>query len=371
VRCESVSAFAPGRVNLIGEHTDYNQGLALPFAIAEGVTVHAQATGEERILARALDRGEQDEFALGEPTGATGWRAGAVGQHAGAMGRRVGATGWRAYVRGVVAELCRAGHSLVGADLEIGGNLRQGAGLSSSAALEVALCLALLALADETQIDRIRLARLCSWVESEWVGAHTGMLDQLACLYGAPGMAVRIDFQTFEVEPIPLRLEDGWRLVTLDSGERHRHAGSGYNERRAECSEACKLLGVDSLRQASWDALDGLPERLRKRARHVLGENMRVKDTVDALRANDLPAVGRLLNDSHASLRDQYEVSTPAIEATVERLLRAGAAGARIVGGGFGGHVLGLLAPDAGAPKGAREVHADAGAHLLTGLSHK
>jgi galactokinase len=124
-------------------------------------------------------------------------------------------------------------------------------------------------------------------------------------------------------------------------------------------------LGVDSLRQASWDALDGLPQRVRERARHVLSENVRVTDTIDALRANDLPAVGRLLNASHASLRDQYEVSTPAVEATVERLLHAGAAGARIVGGGFGGHVLGLLTPSARAPKGTREVRANAGAHLL------
>jgi galactokinase len=341
---ESVSAFAPGRVNLIGEHTDYNQGLALPFAITEGITVRATANDDELVHARALDYDEEDEFALTEPAGATGWRA---------------------YVRGVVAELRRAGHPLAGFRIEIGGDLPRGAGLSSSAALEVALCLALLALVGTIEADRISLARLCARVESDWVGAHTGLLDQLASLYGAPGMAMRIDFRTFEVEPVPLRLEDGWRLVTLDSGERHANASSAYNERRAECSEACKLLGVDSLRQAGWDALEGLPEPLRRRVRHVLSENMRVKDTVDALRTGDLLAVGHLLNASHASLRDQYEVSTPAVEVTVERLLHAGAAGARIVGGGFGGHVLGLLAPGACAPEGAREVHADVGAHLL------
>ncbi len=341
---ERAGAFAPGRVNLIGEHTDYNQGLALPFAIAKGITVRATASGDQRILASALDLGEQDEFALAEPTGATGWRA---------------------YVRGVVAELRQAEHPLVGAHLEIGGDLQPGAGLSSSAALEVALCLALLALSGEAETDRVGLARLCSLVESKWVGAHTGMLDQLASLYGAPGMAIRIDFQTFEIDPVPLRLEDGWRLVTLDSGERHAHASSAYNQRRAECSQACELLGVDALRQASWEALDRLPEGLRGRARHVLSENTRVKNTVAALQVGDLPAVGRLLNASHASLRDQYEVSTPAVEATVERLLQAGAVGARIVGGGFGGHVLGLLAPGACAPEGAQEVYASAGAHVL------
>jgi galactokinase len=346
---ERASAFAPGRVNLIGEHTDYNKGLALPFAIAEGITVHATASDDERIFGRALNYGEEDEFSLAEPSSDEPSRT----------------TGWRAFVRGVVAELHRAGYPLVGARLEIGGALPRGAGLSSSAALEVALCLALLALIDAADADRVRLAQLCARVESEWVGARTGLLDQLASLYGAPDTALCIDFQAIEVDPVPLRLADGWRLVTLDSGERHANASSGYNERRAECYRACELLGVDSLRQTGWSAVERLPERLRRRARHVLGENTRVKDTVAALLRCDLPTVGRLLNASHASLRDQYEVSTPAVEATVDWLLQAGAAGARIVGGGFGGHVLGLLPPGVHAPEGAREVHASQGAHLL------
>jgi galactokinase len=344
VQDERAAAFAPGRVNLIGEHTDYNQGLALPFAIAEGITVRASASGDERVYARALDRGEQDEFALAEATPTTGWRA---------------------HVRGVATELRRAGHPLVGARLEIGGDLPPGAGLSSSAALEVALCLALLALIGAVEPDRVGLAQLCSRVEHEWVGAQTGLLDQLASLYGAPGAALLIDFQTLRVSPVPLRLEGGWRFVTLDSGERHANASSAYNERRAECSRACELLEVDSLREASWQAVEQLPEPLRRRARHVLGENARVKDAVTALRAGEMAAVGPLLNASHASLRDQYEVSTPAVEAAVARLLWAGAAGARIVGGGFGGHVLGLLGPGVRAPDGAREVHPGPGAHLL------
>jgi galactokinase len=344
VPLEQAGAFAPGRVNLIGEHTDYNQGLALPFAIAEGITVRATASGDERIFARALDYGEEDEFALADPPHAEGWRA---------------------FVRGMVAELRRAGFPLTGARLEIGGDLQRGAGLSSSAALEVALCLALLALTDGAGADRLGLARLCSRVENEWVGARTGLLDQLASLYGAPDTALRIDFQTLEIDPVPLRLQGGWRLVTLDSGERHANASSAYNERRAECSEACELLGVASLREVRSSAVERLPEPLQRRVRHVLGENARVKDTVAALRAGDLPAVGGLLNASHASLRDQYEVSTAAVETAVEELLEAGAAGARIVGGGFGGHVLGLLAPGVNVLAGAREVRAGPGAHLL------
>jgi galactokinase len=344
VQHERVGAFAPGRVNLIGEHTDYNRGLALPFAIADGVTVHATTSGDRRISARSLDYCEEDEFALAEAPRTTGWRA---------------------FVRGVATELRRAGYPLVGARLEIGGDIPRGAGLSSSAALEVALCLALLASIGIAEQDRVSLAQLCSRVENEWVGAQTGLLDQLASLYGAPGTALLIDFQTLEIDPVPLLLTDGWRLVTLDSGERHLNADSAYNERRAECSRASELLGVHSLREVSSSAVQRLPERLRRRARHVLGENARVLDTVTALRAGDLPAVGHLLNASHASLRDQYEISTPAVERTVDRMLRAGAAGARIIGGGFGGHVLGLFPQGADPPAGAREVWASQGAHAL------
>jgi galactokinase len=352
---EWVSAFAPGRVNLIGEHTDYNQGLALPFAIAAGVTVRATATGDRHIRTRALDLGEEDDFALADPSRAPGWRA---------------------FVRGVVAELQGAGFALVGAELEVSSDLALGAGLSSSAALEVALCLALLALAGAADTDRIDLARLCARVESEWVGAQTGLLDQLASLYGAPETALLIDFQTLELDPVPrrlvldpvpLRLEGGWRLMLLDSGERHANASSAYNERRAECAKACELLGVRSLREASWEGLERLPEPLQRRARHVLWENDRVRDTVSALRAGDLAAVGPMLSASHASLRDQYEVSTPAVERAVAELLGAGAAGARIVGGGFGGQVLGLFTPQVSAPAHAREVRAGPGAHLLDG----
>jgi galactokinase len=354
VAAERSVAFAPGRVNLIGEHTDYNNGLALPFAIAAGVTVSAEpasagATSAARISACARDLDERDEFALAAPEPAHGWRA---------------------FVRGSVAELARAGFPLAGAQLEISGSLPPGAGLSSSAALEVALCLALVDVGARAQpsaakaIQRTELVRLCARVENDWVGAHTGLLDQLASLYGEPDRALRIDFQTLRVEPVPLRLE-GWQLVVLDSGEAHLHANSGYNERRAECARACELLGIASLREANGEAVAQLPEPLRRRAHHVLGENQRVEAAVAALRADDLAAIGRLLNVAHASLRDDYEVSTPAVEATVARLLDAGAAGARVVGGGFGGSALGLFAPGARPPTDARAVRPGAGAHLL------
>jgi galactokinase len=324
---DAVRARGPGRVNLIGEHTDYNDGLALPFAIDRGVTVTAEPITGTRFEARALDLGEEDAFERPEP-----------------------AEGWRAFVRGAVAELQAAGHELRPVRLTIESDLEQGAGLSSSAALETALCLALLG---EEPADRIELAKLCSRVENDWVGAHTGLLDQLAALCSEPGHAVRIDFASLELEPVALEPGD-WTLITLDSGATHTHAGSGYNERRRECRAACDALGIASLREAT--DIDGLPEPLRARARHVLTENARVDATIAALSSGDLEEVGRLLDASHASLRDDYEASVPEVERTVEQLKEAGAAGARMVGGGFGGAVLALLPPGVAVPTGALEV---------------
>ena len=346
---DRATAFAPGRVNLIGEHTDYNEGLALPFAISDGVTVRATRTDEGRFQVIASDLDSHDTFSLD-----------AVAPVA----------GWRAFARGAVAELSAAGCPLVPARLEITGSVPRGSGLSSSAALEVALCLALLAVADVAPPDRLDLARLCSRVENKWVGAQTGLLDQIASLFGEPESALRIDFQSLEVTPVALEL-DGYRLVTLDSGERHANAGGdddtadGYNRRRAECVRAAELLGVESLRDATLERVEELPEPLRARAHHVVTENARVQDTVAALSNGDLERVGELLNASHASLRDCFAISTPTVEQTVQALVDAGAIGARIVGGGFGGHVLGLMPPDTQPPSGALEVEPGPGARIV------
>jgi galactokinase len=340
----SVIAFAPGRVNLIGEHTDYNDGLALPFAISEGVRVRARQLRARRIEAVAVDLDARDAFAL---------------DHV----ERV--KGWAAFVRGAVGELQKAGIELRGAHLEITGTVQRGAGLSSSAALEVALTLALMALAGAPQLDRIALAKLCSRIENDWVGAQTGLLDQIASLFGRPQCAIRIDFRTLEVTSVALELH-GCRLVTLDSGEEHATAASGYNQRRAECARACAQLGIASLRDASAQMAERLPPPLGARVRHVVSENARVDQAVAALERADLTELGRLLDASHVSLRDCYEVSTPAVEHAVGRLHDAGALGARVVGGGFGGHVLGLLPPDAAAPEGAVEVRPGRGARMIS-----
>ena len=338
------AAFAPGRVNLIGEHTDYNEGLAMPFAVTAGITVTATRLGGDAIEAVALDIGERDEFNL----------------------REVGAAaGWRAFVRGAVAELHRIGYELPPARIEITGDLPRGSGMSSSAALEIALCMALVALAGAEPPELVELARLGQRIEHDWVGAQTGLLDQLASLSGAAGQAVLIDFRTLELEPLPLELGEH-TLVTLFSGESHANAASGYNLRREECVEAAHRMGVESVRDAMIQDLHMLPDVLARRARHVISENGRVLGAVTALRRRDFDRLGHLLDLSHASLRDDFEVSTPAVEVTVARLKEAGALGARVVGGGFGGNVLALMPPGAVAPAGATVVSPGPGARVLS-----
>jgi galactokinase len=319
-----IRAFAPGRVNLVGEHTDYNEGLCLPFAIERGVTVTAELRDGGEVVASGLPADDP-------------------------------------YLRGVVAELRAAGVELPGCTLEMASDLPQGAGLSSSAALCVALALVLYGIAGATAPPPLELARLCSRVEREYAGAETGLLDQLASLLGEEGRALRLDMRSFECEPVELELA-GYKLLLLDSGAPHEHGSSGYNERRDECRRAAELLGVESLRDATSGA--GLPDPLGRRVRHVITENERVDAAVAALRTGDPEALGWLLDASHRSLRDDYEVSTPEVERAVAACHGAGALGARIMGGGFGGSVLALFGPGAELPEGAVRVRPGPGAAL-------
>ena len=320
-------------MNLIGEHTDYNEGLCLPFAIERGITVSAHALeGGERIEAHALDLSEQEDFTLGregEPSDAP--------------------AGWSRFVRGAASELRRAGIELRSCRLEFSGDVPGEAGLSSSAALSISLCLALCAVAGADPPERVALARLCSRIENEWCGAQTGLLDELASLCGEEAHAVRIDMSGPTLRQVPLELH-GHVLATFDSGASRSLGRSSYNQRRNECRAACRLLGVKSLRElqppdavVSDAKVAVLPDPLDRRVRHVLSENARVDAAVRALEAGELSELGRLIDASHASLRDDYEVSVPEVERTVEDCKRAGALGARIMGGGFGGSVLALF----------------------------
>jgi galactokinase len=321
----AIRAFAPGRVNLIGEHTDYNDGLCLPFAIEPGVTVTAELRDGSEVAAPGLPADDP-------------------------------------YLRGALAELRAAGVEPPGCTLAVESDLPRDAGLASSAALCLALVLALCGAAGAEPPATLELARLCSRIENDYAGARTGLLDQLASLLGQEGHAVRLDMRSLDSAPVELDLA-GHVLAVLGSGTTRTLAASGYNERRDECRRAAEALGVRSLR----DARDGsaLPEPLARRVRHVVTENQRVDAAVAAIRAGDPEALGRLLDESHRSLRDDYEVSVPGVERTVAACRAAGALGARIMGGGFGGSVLALFPPGADPPAGAIRVSPGPGARRL------
>ena len=263
-----------------------------------------------------------------------------------------------------LAELGAAGVEVRPTRIEIGADLPRGAGLGSSAAFSIALCLGLCAASGAGPPDPLELARLCSRIENEHVGARPGLLDQLASLLGEPGSAIRIEFATLAVEPVPLELR-GHRMATLDSGAPRQLGASGYNRRRQECEAARTALGLASLSEAGPEDVARLPEPLARRARHVVSENERVERMAAALREGELDEAGRLLDASHLSLRDDFDVSVPAVERTVEQAKAAGALGARIMGGGFGGNVLALFPPGPPLPPGGFEVAPGAGARLL------
>jgi galactokinase len=312
---------APGRVNIVGEHTDYNDGLVLPAAIALRTRVE---------LARRAD----DLVSVASE----GW--GAVRYRLGAEERR---GDWTDYVRGVTVALRDAGARIAGFDARVTSEIPAGAGLASSAALMVALLRALrsefgLALDDRALAERAHRA------ETTFVGARVGLMDQLACALGAAGGALAIDLRGVAIEPVALPA--ALALVVVDSGVPHANRAGGYAMRRRECDDARARLGLRSLRDATAADADRLVRDeplLGRRVRHVVTENGRVRDAVDALRAADLVAVGEIVSRSHASLRDDFEVSTPVIDLLVRLLgARPGVLGARIVGGGFGGSVLAI-----------------------------
>jgi galactokinase len=324
------TASAPGRVNLIGEHTDYHEGFVLPCTVPQRTTAVVRRRSDRRVDAVSANvPGRPLAYELGAETPGAGWGD---------------------YVQGVTSALARAGHRVTGFDVHLESTVPLGAGLSSSAALEVALLRALRALF-ALAIDDVEIARLGQRAETDFVGAPVGIMDQMASSLGAPGQALFLDTRSLFIEAIPLPSALG--LIVIDSGVVHQHAGGGYVARRAESERAARQLGVRYLRDVSIDELPrlaSLPPVEGRRARHVVTENARVIQAADALRRSDLKRLGDLFVRSHVSMRDDYEISTPEIDLLVDLALAdQNVYGARMTGGGFGGAVV--IAARAGAER--------------------
>lgn len=324
---------APGRVNVIGEHTDYNGGFVLPVALPHTTRAALGRRSDGRLALASLQHpGEDVELDLADLEPRT-------------------PPGWGGYVAGVVAELREAVAAVGGLSVVVDGDVPAGAGLSSSAALS---CSAALGIRDLLGLDlsREQLVDVARRAENDHVGAPTGILDQSAALLCRAGSALFLDTRDRSSEQVPFDLAAaGLALLVIDTGETHSHADGGYGDRRKECEQAAERLGVGLLREvrdvAALEALDdGTAEGAAclRRARHVLTEDARVLQVVETLRDGDDPRViGPVLSAGHASLRDDFEISTALLDATVETALAAGAHGARMVGGGFGGSVIALV----------------------------
>jgi galactokinase len=320
-----VVAFAPGRVNLLGEHTDYNGGFVLPMPLGLGIAIAVglgEAPGTVRIVSDNFDG--DDLRQIGES--ATG--------------------AWSDYVLGSFKAIAQREISETGVRALITGNLPVGAGLSSSAAVEVCTLRAAGTLFAE-DADPIAVARMARAVENGFVGMPCGIMDQFAVSVGSPGEALFLDTRRLEHRPAPL--PEGFKFAVIDSGVSHKLTDDGYATRVAECNAACAALGVELLSDLSLADLDRvarLDAPLDRRARHIVTENQRVLDGAAALTRGDAARFGELMIASHASQRDDYEVSVPEVDALVEGALARGALGARLTGGGFGGSIVALVADD-------------------------
>jgi galactokinase len=315
-----------GRVNLIGEHTDYNEGFVLPTSIPQSTVAAIAPRGDRTVRAWSaeLSAGAALEaFVLGEER----------------SGR-----GWLDYVQGLTQAVAGAGHTIGGFDLALRSTVPLGSGLSSSAALEVAVLRALRRLF-ALDLDDVMLARLGQRAENQFVGAPVGIMDQMASSLASPGVALFIDTRSLAYEPA--HLPRGTELAVINSGVAHNHAAGDYRTRRVECERAAVLLGVRALRDvgvAEIDRVMRLPDPLNRRARHVVTEDQRVLDAMAAIAAGDSSRLGALFNASHASERDDFEVSVPEVDLLVSLAqAEAGVFGARLTGGGFGGSIVALV----------------------------
>jgi galactokinase len=328
-------AVGPGRVNLIGEHTDYNDGFVLPVAIKRDIRIALRPRSDRRVKVYSLEYDDWYEFSLDDL---------AYNQEA----------LWTNYVMGVAWVLQESGIKLAGFDGVISGNVPRASGLSSSAALEVATATALLAASEQSNaLDGVKIALAAQRAENQFVGVNCGIMDQYISVLGQEGHALLIDCRSLEYQLVPVPKEAA--LVIGNTKASRSLAGSAYNERRRQCEEGVALLqtvlpGVRALRDVSSAQLEEhkglLPEVVYRRCRHVVSENERVLQTVEALQSNDLTTMGRLMNASHSSLVEDYEVSSPALDAMVDAMRSAGGCyGARLTGAGFGGCAVALVQP--------------------------
>ena len=317
-----ITTSAPGRVNLIGEHTDYNGGFVLPTPIPQRTTAELRRREDRLVRVWSREIGEWAEYTLGDES-----RRG----------------GWLDYIMGCTQALRLTGHALEGFELQLASDVPLGSGLSSSASLEVSVLRAVRQAFGLT-IDDTQLALLGQRAENELVGAPVGAMDQLCASLGQPGSALFIDTRTFATRLVPL--PDDLDLIVIDSGLKHEHATGDYRTRRAECEEAARQLGVPQLRDLGAGDLPRvarLSDPLARRARHVITENDRVLAAVAVLEARDLRALGELFVASHASMRDDFEVSVPPIDALVAiACADPDIYGARLTGGGFGGSIVAI-----------------------------
>ncbi|WP_364712940.1 galactokinase [Streptomyces ossamyceticus] len=322
---------APGRVNLIGEHTDYNDGFVMPFALPHTTVaaVSRRTDGVLRLHSSDVDGGVV-ELALDGLAPESD-------------------RGWTAYPAGVVWALREAGHAVTGADVHLASTVPTGAGLSSSAALEVVVALALNDLFD-LGLKGWQLARLCQRTENVYVGAPTGIMDQTASACCEQGHALFLDTRDLSQKQIPFDLAaQGMQLLVVDTQVKHSHSEGEYGKRRAGCEKGAALLGVDALRDVAYDDLDAALERLgdeeevRRLVRHIVTENHRVEQVVALLEAGGTRAIGPVLIEGHASLRDDFRISCPELDLVVDTAIASGALGARMTGGGFGGSAIVLV----------------------------
>lgn len=324
---------APGRANLIGEHTDYNEGFVLPFAIAQRTAAAVALRDDDVIRVRSTFSDDAVEVALDD------------------LDARIAAGGldWAGYPLGVAWALRAAAPDAAarGVDIALASGVPVGAGLSSSAAIEGAVASALNDVWG-AGLDKVALARVGRTAENDAVGAPTGIMDQMASMLGEADAATFLDCRTLETRPVALGFaEAGLAILVVDTLVEHAHSSGGYRERRASCEKGAAAFGVPALRDLTVDDLPRAAEILDdvtfRRVRHIVTENQRVLDTVAALDTDGPRAIGDLLTASHASMRDDFEISVPELDLAVETALAAGALGARMTGGGFGGAAIALI----------------------------